>query len=167
MTENWKDITGYEGLYQVSDLGRVKSLARQSNFATRWGTQTHRKVPERVLAHGTCRDYLIVNLSKEGETKMHRVSRLVAQAFLPNQKQTVNHKDGVKTNNAVSNLEWATPSENLLHAVRIRLHSQATVVVDPATGVRYASIAQAAKGAHKSHRKVSATFIREAQPCQA
>lgn len=104
MEEIWKDIEGYEGLYQVSDLGRVKS------FAT-----------SRVLKpYRNKAGYLLVYLCKNGKRKTHRIHRLVAQSFIPNpeNKPEVNHLDENKTNNMVSNLEWSTRKENLNHGTR-------------------------------------------------
>ena len=101
--EIWKDIAGYEGLYQVSNLGRVKSLGNNKNSK------------EKILKPFFNRDgYLLVNLCKEGKSKQYRVHRLVAQAFIlnPEDKPEVNHKDEDKTNNKVENLEWVTSKEN-------------------------------------------------------
>lgn len=109
--ETWKDIKDYEGLYQVSDYGRVKSLPRQ-------GTQTKE---ERILKpEKTKKGYLQVHLCKNGKVKVFRVNRLVAIAFVPNpeNKPEVNHKDTNKENNHASNLEWNTRSENQLHAYK-------------------------------------------------
>ena len=104
MEEEWKDIEGYEGLYQVSNFGRVKSL----NY--------HRQKIERLMAlspypHG----YLKVHLFKDGKGKRFFVHRLVAQAFIPNPKNlaTVNHKDENPSNNVVTNLEWLSNADNL------------------------------------------------------
>lgn len=100
--EEWRDIAGYEGKYQVSNLGNVKSLQRK----------------ERLLKPASNGSYLFVVLSKGGESKMHYVHRLVAQAFIPNamNKCDVNHLNCVKTDNRAENLEWATRRENLVHA---------------------------------------------------
>ena len=102
--EIWKDIAGYEGLYQVSNLGRVKRYYKNSK--------------EKILKPRSNKDgYLRVVLYKEGKSKQYLVHRLVAQAFIPNpdNKPQVNHKDEDKTNNKVENLEWMTCKENNNH----------------------------------------------------
>jgi hypothetical protein len=117
--ENWKPIVGYEGAYEVSDLGRVRSLERVVMAVNRWGSSTPRRVGGRLL-RGTDngRGYLCVQLCDGGQRAPQLVHRLVAEAFVPTYegRHFVNHKDGVKTNNAAANLEWVTRSENMLHA---------------------------------------------------
>lgn len=117
MEEIWKDIEGYEGIYQVSNFGRVKSLGRVID------TKNGRTTVKGVIMSPCGKPYLFVYLNKNHKSKYHAVHRLVAQAFIPNleNKPQVNHIDGNKTNNAVSNLEWVTQSENMLHAYRIGL----------------------------------------------
>lgn len=108
MQEIWKDVPGYEGLYKVSNLGNVLSL----NFCGRGVTrQMH-------LVHHYS-GYILVSLSKNKKTKNWLVHVLVAKAFIPNpeKKPFVNHIDGVKSNNNVSNLEWVTAKENTAHAI--------------------------------------------------
>lgn len=111
MTEIWKDINGYEGLYQVSNLGRVKSLDRvDCSGRHRVGV---------TLKPGTSHNgYLFVRLSKNSKYSNKRINRLVAEHFIDNplNKPEVNHCDGNKLNNQVDNLEWSTRSENTLHA---------------------------------------------------
>ena len=113
MQENWKDVVGYEGYYKVSDKGRVMTVARE--FIKSNGRKCI--VKEQILSQGVVRGYKCVDLKVSGNRKTMRVHRLVAMAFIgePN-KEMVNHKDGNKTNNILSNLEWATRSENELHA---------------------------------------------------
>jgi hypothetical protein len=112
--EIWKDINGFEGIYQVSNLGRVKSVKRTCNRSFGHG----RAVPEKMLSAVKRNKYLAVTLWMLNSKSMHSVHRLVAAAFLPNpeNKATVNHIDGNKMNNHVENLEWATHSENSIHA---------------------------------------------------
>ncbi|MFB4275792.1 NUMOD4 domain-containing protein [Nonomuraea sp. MTCD27] len=114
-SETWIDIAGYEGHYQVSDHGQIRSLPRFR--AGRGGLPT--KVSGRILRPGTgSNGYLFVILSKNARSTNARIHRLVAAAFLPNpeQRPEVNHLDGDKTNNHVTNLEWATRQENVRHA---------------------------------------------------
>lgn len=115
MTEIWKDIAGYEGLYQVSNLGRVKSCQKVVKHPK--GGEKTLKEKFRVLAKDLY-GYEVVDLYKEGKGKMYKVHRLVAQMFLDNyyNKPQVNHINGIKTDNCVSNLEWSTNSENMKHA---------------------------------------------------
>lgn len=110
LEEVWNDILGYEGLYKISNFGRVKSTVRN----------------ERILkARAHSGGYLRVNLCKDGKSKDAYIHRLVAQAFLDNpyEKCDVNHKDGNKENNCVENLEWTTRSENQKHAFDTGLNS--------------------------------------------
>ena len=116
--EIWKDIKGYEGLYQVSNIGRVKSLDR--TFINKIGHKQHTK--ERIMKLGTDKDgYLQVSLcDSSGKVKRFYVHRLVCEAFHenPKNKPCVNHIDEDKTNNAASNLEWCTVKENCNHGTR-------------------------------------------------
>lgn len=104
MDEIWKDIEGYEGLYYISNFGRVRSHA------------IHRKDGKIVRPH--IYYYRQVSLHKDGYRQTAKVARLVAKAFIPNplNKPPVNHKDCNKVNDHVNNLEWATHSEDSCHA---------------------------------------------------
>ena len=113
--EQWKPITGYEGLYEVSDQGRVKSF---------------KSGKEKMLKpRKTCCGYLHVGLCKDGHMKNLLVHRLVAGAFIPNPNnlETVNHKDEVKTNNVVTNLEWMSKRDNLNYGSHNKRSAEANI----------------------------------------
>ncbi len=116
MIEKWKDIQGYEGMYQVSNMGRVKSLERITKFKNRDYTRIEQ---EKILTPAKHhKGYLKAQLRKNGKNKAFFIHRLVAQSFIPNpeNKSTVNHKNGIKTDNRVENLEWMSNQENMKHA---------------------------------------------------
>lgn len=109
--EIWKDVEGYEGLYQISSKGRVKSLGNGSSGNSK----------EKILKGLNDKyGYLQVNLYKEGKQKTFKVHRLVAKAFLDNPYNLpqVNHKDEDKTNNCVDNLEWCNCEYNINYGTR-------------------------------------------------
>ena len=111
--EEWRDVVGYEGLYQVSDQGRVKSLARKDCLG--------RTVKERILKPGVVSSgYLMISLCTGGKQKMFSVHRLVCQAFHenPDNKPQVNHINEIKTDNRACNLEWCTCTQNINHGSR-------------------------------------------------
>lgn len=117
--EVWQSVKGYEGIYEVSTYGRVKSLTRK--IRSRYGCQ--RVVKGKVLYRKPRKNYIQVELCKKGVRTQYLIHRLVANAFLPNpeNKPQVNHKDGDKSNNNLQNLEWVTQSENQKHAIRTGL----------------------------------------------
>ena len=113
--EEWRPVVGFEGYYEVSNLGRVKTVARR---------MSNRGVPEKIRSQTELKGYHCVGLIKDGTHKTVKVHRIVAEAFIgspPTPQHQVNHIDGDKGNNIVSNLEWATPQENTLHAHRTGL----------------------------------------------
>ena len=114
MEEEWKPIKGYEGLYEVSNMGRVKSLHRSKGIILKQSIHTN--------------GYMYAGLYKNGTRISKRVHRLVATAFIrnPNNYDVVNHKDGNKKNNTVDNLEWCTRSYNIRHAYHNGLKSANT-----------------------------------------
>ena len=110
MSEEWRDVVGYEGLYQVSSEGRVKSLERKDRLG--------RTVKERILKPGVVGSgYLMISLCTGGKQKMFSVHRLVCQAFHenPDNKPQVNHINEDKADNRACNLEWSTAKENMNH----------------------------------------------------
>lgn len=128
IAEVWKDIQGYEGLYQVSNFGRVKSLGRYKKSPLLksgyfWASEKFLKLSKRVDG------YLNVRLSKNGKCKNFKVHRLVAIAFIPNSKNLpqIDHIDADKTNNNVNNLRWCTCKENINNPLTIAVHSIANI----------------------------------------
>jgi hypothetical protein len=109
--EFWLPVVGYEGIYDISNLGRVKRL-----HAIR---SRGRKTPDKIMKPRVDKDgYLKFTLQKNKKPKSFMLHRLIAFAFIPNieKKPVINHKDGNKTNNSICNLEWCTVSENTKHA---------------------------------------------------
>ncbi|MDT3429186.1 hypothetical protein J2Z22_004786 [Paenibacillus forsythiae] len=129
--EEWLPVVGYEGLYEVSNLGRVKRL---SNSATR---------KEKMLKPQIQRDgYQRVTLYKKGQKKRKAIHRLVAIAFIPNpeNKEQVNHLDADKLNNKLANLQWATRKENITHAITLGLMkktNKAVIAIHLDSGEQY------------------------------
>lgn len=125
MNEEWRPVIGFEDSYEVSNLGRVRSKTRMvKNGKTSMRLQEGNIRKTSITRLG----YENVGMSKDCKEKKYYVHRLVAQAFIPNteDKETVNHIDGVKTNNCVSNLEWATLKENIQHSFDINIRKIAT-----------------------------------------
>lgn len=161
MEEVWKDIKDYEGLYQVSNMGRVKSLPKLKKTPT-----ATFMTKERIKSFSYCKGYFRVSLTKKGINKHYFVHCLVAQAFLGDANGlTVNHKDENKKNNFVENLEYLSIGENIRYGTGIQ-RSAKSRTDNPLTGTavnqytldgafvkRYISIKQAKKenGFHKEN----------------
>ena len=112
--EIWKDIKGYENQYQISNLGNIRALSRKGQ----------RKGVERMETRISNWGYPIISIWKNNKQKTFSVHRLVAETFIanPNNKAEVNHKNGIKTDNRVENLEWVTREENIQHAYNTGLN---------------------------------------------
>lgn len=139
--ETWKPIPEYEGFYEASDLGRIRSLPR---------TTTKGGILKQSI--NTRNGYCYVSLSKDGKQRQCRVHRLIAATFFevdPDRPQ-INHINGDKTNNSIENLEWCTQSENMLHAYESGLEKKRTKkVVDLDSGEIYDSVTDAARSTGK------------------
>jgi hypothetical protein len=154
--ELWKDIIGFEGIYQVSNLGNVKRLNREISMIMK-GSNCTKKITEKILTPD-------INWSGYARIALNRnkfsVHRLVASAFVvnPENKKYVNHKNGIKNDNRLENLEWVTNSENLIHAYKTGLKHKdniwknrerknvklSKIVLDFSTGIYFDSITEAA-----------------------
>lgn len=122
-TEIWKDIENFEGLYQISNLGRVRSVDRVVHILDpKSNREYNRHFPECIKSTNLdTKGYVMVTLKKDGKTSRYRIHRLVAKAFIPNPNNLpqVNHKDENKENNCMSNLEWCTNDYNGTYGTRI------------------------------------------------
>ena len=132
--EEWREVRGYEGLYEVSDWGRVRSLDKVVCYSNGKGDHFHKG---KILSHKVHKDgHLQVGLSCGSKVKWCFVHRLVAQAFIPNPNNfpVINHKDENPTNNCVENLEWCTIQYNSQYSV----HKISRPII--CNGIEYPSI---------------------------
>lgn len=144
--EIWHDVRGYEGIYQVSNIGNVRSLDRICNGVRVKGQYKKQSI--------NSNGYRVVNLVYCGKQRLGLVHRLVATAFIdnPHDKQEVNHIDGDKTNNNVKNLEWVTGDENMEHAFSIGLLQRQPVIMDGY--IKFDSITKCAKYLGVDHHEI-------------
>ena len=115
--EIWKPVVGYEGIYEVSSLGRVKSCERTIIRSNGREINFPDKIMKPSINH---KGYEIIDLRENGKRSGGFVHRLVGEAFIENpyNKKQINHKNGIKTDNRVENLEWVTNQENMRHAYK-------------------------------------------------
>ena len=141
MNEVWKDIKGYEGIYRISNYGRVESIARVDALG--------RRIPSRIMKLQTnAKGYLHVRLTKGKAYKHYLIHRLVADAFIGERPADceVNHIDENKQNNKLDNLEYVTHLQNVRHGNGIRRRSKAVIATLPdGTEEHYASATEAGK----------------------
>jgi len=132
--EEWKDIKGYEGLYQISNYGNVRSLDKYVNHSRKGKRLIKGKI---MSATDNGNGYKIVGLKKDGKRRNHYIHRLVADAFIPNpdKKNCVNHIDYNRSNNNANNLEWCTTKENIHHSINNMSHPRSFTRTN--TGEKY------------------------------
>lgn len=145
LDEIWKDVIGYEGCYQVSNLGGLKSISRKVKGRVGNIVIKKEKVMKQPLSSGA---YVRVSLCKNGSVKSFSLHRLIAEAFIlnPENKPQVNHINGVKSDNRLDNLEWSTVSDNSKHAIGLGLITMSHIkkkVINTQSGRIYSSATEA------------------------
>lgn len=142
--EIWKDVKGYEGLYQISNLGRTKCLPKMT-----WNGHKYIKREEVISKISDKNKYKHIALNKDGKTKSTSVHRLVALHFIPNphNKPMVDHIDGNKGNNRVDNLRWVTNQENVKNQITLKKQKISVVAYNRETGekIYFESLTEAKK----------------------
>jgi len=156
MNKKWKDIIGYESIYQISNFGEVKVFSRVVSNGVR-----DRVMPGKIMKPVLSNGYYKVGLVKENVRIGMLIHRLVALHFIdnPENKPTVNHKDGNKLNNFFDNLEWATQAEQVQHSYRTGLQTpnNTRLVINLQTGIFYDSLIDASKSiTHIQHKALFA-----------
>lgn len=133
--EKWKFIKEYEGLYKISNYGRIWSVRRKVPHH-RWGYQL---IHDKILKVGSSPNgYAIARFSKNGQQRYYTVHRIVAINFLPNAQQSpqINHKDTNKKNNRATNLEWVSAAANTRHAIKNGLRKNNYMSIEKAIAIR-------------------------------
>lgn len=159
--EIWKDIKGFEGLYQVSNLGNIKSMSHTVTMPHRDGgtrTRTRTFVGRKISQWLSKRGYYCVTLKNRGYKRHFTVHRLVALSFIENNSQlaTINHINGIKTDNRVENLEWCTQSENVKHAHDTGLNKgSGRLIFDECSGIYFNSCLEASRSLGVSNSTLS------------
>ena len=167
-TEVWKPIPGYEGIYEASDRGRIRTANGKTTSSARFPVRVwkQRVLKPKVQTRESGRKDQRVNLWKDGVETTQLVSRLVAMSFLPApyEKLTVNHKNGNPMDNRVENLEWCSLQENIKHAYDTGLQraSQKAVVLTSTDGheLRFVSMAEASRYLERNTGYVSCAIAR-------
>lgn len=168
---NWKDIKGFEDLYQISDTGMIKS--KPKCYKTGKNGRITFTSGETIMKQHLNKGYYFVRLCKEGKTSLHRVHRLVAEAFIDKEinKPFINHINGDRSDNRVENLEWCDQRQNVIHAYQIGLNKgrggrsivmkdMNNKVIKPYNkisdavldGFRHDCIVACCRGKHKEHK---------------
>lgn len=151
MNEIWKDVIGYEGLYQVSNTGKVRSIERTFTMENRWGSKIEMQVKAKELVISKYKNYgyTYCSLCKEGKAKKFKMHRLIAIHFIDNPENYpfINHINAIRDDNRIENLEWCTHSHNMKHKFKMgnQKHTgvdnpASKIVFHPETGIFYDSI---------------------------
>lgn len=181
--ESWRQVVGYEGYYEVSDMGQIRSVDRIIEHKRLKKQTLHSRQMKKNINGRNGYEYIC--LCRDGCVKQHRVHKLVVQAFLgekPTAKHQVNHINGNKADNRAENLEWCTQSHNMKHAYAngLEIATWARPVIRVNDGKIYDSIAAAARdvdglvskvgmcchGKRNKHKGYSFRFYEGVMPCR-
>ena len=153
MSEVWRPVSGFEGCYEVSSEGAIRSIDRTVECRTRSGALIQRRTRGRLLkSWADCNGYRAVYLCAHGQRRAINVHRIVATEFCALREgcNDVNHKDGVKDRNAAANLEWVTRKENMTHALEIGLSDKRKPIMATSVETGVSEIFQSAADAARA-----------------